>query len=634
MQKQNNSSYRIRPILLIFQIFFYTIFFPFIILLFDQQFTSFLNPHFDRTIPQKIKAGLDPLVLGIFFVLAVSSFIIIAIRLRPLFKGLRSGIIDDKARRATLKIPRLMLTIHTVAWILGVNAFYIISNFQPKGKMPYVLSLFMNVSSGMMGALFTVLVLRLLFIRPKIQMGMTDIRPGENDRFSRNKEYLLHSINLLFLIIHMIFVAYYYKISLVNGIPAFPFQNVLAAIIVILTVVSLSVMALSRQEYVIQMRFLKEKMAELTAGRGDLTRRIVLVNFDEIGDIVATINKFLTFFHDFVSTVSQVSQVTSASSTNLQYSILENESHFEQFQEFMHEIVGGIEKEQLQVSGARDIIRDMLNILEEYQAGIALQVDSVGQTNQAVNSMAHSLSEITQSVKKTSESSDFLQIKTNEGSEELKKFIETITKVRESSAQVLQIIESISNIAETTNILALNASIEASHAGSAGKGFAVVAGEIKKLARQSGDSAHSIVSHIQDMDARIQGGMDVMETLRNSLESMFPLIREINTQISQIARHMEEDQNGVQQIVQTSSLLLENSHTMRDLTLQQKGKSEHIIAIMENLKQTSRATRKMMNGIDTKLNSMSHNNGQMKDVSTSNQENAGNLLDITIKFNT
>ncbi len=624
----------LRISVMIFNIVFYTLFFPFIILMFDQQFTSLLNPHFERSLQEKLMFGVQSKVIIIFFALALASLIILLIRLRPLFKAIREKKSNTAARIATIKIPRLMLSIHSVAWVIGVNVFYILAHFKPAGKIPYLLSLFANTSSGMMGALFSVLLLRILFIKPKIELGITDIKEGEDDRFSRNKNYLISIISIYFLLSHLVYFGYAYMTANTTHVTMFPFSATLALSTSVMVLITLAVQWLSRREYKLQMKFLNAMLADLTKGQGDLTKRVVLINFDEVGDVIITINKFLDFFSNFVNTVTQVSQVSSASSTNLQYSILENDSHFDQFKEFMQQIIGGIEKEQLQVSNARETIKEMLNILDSYQASIGQQVDAVQQTNSAITNLATGLKDIILSVKKTSETSDNLHLITNDSAQELSQFVKNIEMVQQSSEEVLSIIESISNIAETTNILALNASIEASHAGTAGKGFAVVAGEIKKLAKQSGESAHSIISYISNMNNSIKTGMDSMSRMKESLESMFPLIKNIISQVASIARHLNEDEKGVEQIVHESAQLLQNSQQMHDLSYDQKNKSENIIAILHNLKQTSNSTRNMMNSIDAKLTSMSQNNHQMRDVSGSNQDNANNLLEITVKFRT
>jgi methyl-accepting chemotaxis protein len=130
----------------------------------------------------------------------------------------------------------------------------------------------------------------------------------------------------------------------------------------------------------------------------------------------------------------------------------------------------------------------------------------------------------------------------------VRKAIEAMTHIENSSQQITQIIGVIDEIAFQTNLLALNAGVEAARAGDAGRGFAVVAQEVRALAQRSADAAKEIKSLIASSHAQVQQGVHLVGETGSSLERIVQRVLEINTVVHEIATSAAEQATGLQQV--------------------------------------------------------------------------------------
>lgn len=135
-----------------------------------------------------------------------------------------------------------------------------------------------------------------------------------------------------------------------------------------------------------------------------------------------------------------------------------------------------------------------------------------------------------------------------EGSQSMNELIEAMQQMEKTSQAIEQINKTVSDLAFQTNILALNASVEAARAGSAGKGFAVVAEEVKVLAEKSADASENASELIEKTVESIQNGMKIAEKTSLSMEDVVTHTKEVDEHIAQIAVMSQEQMNNLEQI--------------------------------------------------------------------------------------
>ncbi len=187
-----------------------------------------------------------------------------------------------------------------------------------------------------------------------------------------------------------------------------------------------------------------------------------------------------------------------------------------------------------------------------------------------------------------------LSSKSEEGSTHLKQVVNQITEISSGSAKLLETNHLISSISSQTNLLAMNASIEAAHAGNAGKGFAVVAGEIRTLAEKTRIQSEEVEHVIKDIIKSVDGVVQFSETTEQVFNNIVSLVMQVSenfTSMSQIISKQNEISIGV------SSQLTELQQSSSDVSDDFTRMKEDTVSVAESMQEAEEHTQKMVNDI-------------------------------------
>jgi methyl-accepting chemotaxis protein len=176
-------------------------------------------------------------------------------------------------------------------------------------------------------------------------------------------------------------------------------------------------------------------------------------------------------------------------------------------------------------------------------------------------------------------------------SEEVLSLIKEMNSISEMSDQILTTMNFISDIAEETNLLALNAAIQAAHAGEEGKGFGVVASEIRNLAESSSKATKTISSVIEKTIESINTGVEVSHKAKSALTKIVASIKE--------TEELMKDMSGsITEQTDTTSRLTESVENIQDLTNNINNDTQNMKSAIDNMSGQSQILNDIVKGFE------------------------------------
>ena len=371
-----------------------------------------------------------------------------------------------------------------------------------------------------------------------------------------------------------------------------------------------------------------EKMAA-----GNLTLRLSAEKGkNEISKMRRSINAFTESINKMVAVSKQNIISLSKVAENLNENSSGISSEIRQISDNSSELADQAKTQLETVSLTVDTMGKMSSITNQLSAQIHDQNNDLSQSSAAVEEMISNIKSITENIDKFGNSFNQLSSDSEDGKNKIENVINLIESVSAESKKLLDTNKVIEDVAQQTNLLAMNAAIEAAHAGEAGKGFAVVAEEIRKLSESTTKQSHyikqtlsSVIENINEVtNAATSAGLTFGEIV-NQISSDDSLITEIRSS-------MEEQSIGSKQIVDALGNIKETTHTIIENSKQMNSGIENVVAQVKELENAAKNLSSKTDEIKKSTQIINSNANKLIGMASENKKFAKELSAQTEKY--
>ncbi|GAB1456727.1 hypothetical protein MASR2M48_20350 [Spirochaetota bacterium] len=373
-------------------------------------------------------------------------------------------------------------------------------------------------------------------------------------------------------------------------------------------------------------------LGDIHEGDGDLTKRLVVKTKDEVGALATNFNAFADGLHKLIVAIRVNASNIGEIGSDLAANMTETSSAIYQIMANIESVKNQVIEQAASVNETLATVEQITRNIESFNERIDDQAANVNQASASIEELVASIRSVSKTQEDNSASMEQLLDASSSGKDKLSAVVDIIKEIGQAAEGMLEASAVIGNISKQTNLLSMNAAIEAAHAGEAGKGFAVVADEIRKLSDNSNEQSKSINTVLNAIKKSIDSAVEFSLEADMGFDGVLERVRTVSEQESEIKNALHEQSVGGSQV-------LEAITGINQITNEIHGGSAEILlgsnTILDEMNRLTRITQEinqsileMAGGAKEISESVTH----VSELSVRNKDSARDLEEQVSKF--
>ncbi|MBU0954932.1 MAG: nitrate- and nitrite sensing domain-containing protein [Spirochaetes bacterium] len=405
---------------------------------------------------------------------------------------------------------------------------------------------------------------------------------------------------------------------------------IVGSLVILFTILSVAIMSnISRS-----IRLIAAGMKEISGGDADLTRSLNVHSKDELGQLGGHFNSFTGRLRELIQNIKDEVHA-------LEKNVLDLSANTNETASAVAQITANIDSLKLQtinqsasVTESSATIEQIARNIERLYKLIERQAEGVSTSSSSIEEMVANIQSVTTNIERMGSYYEALLGKSDSGRNAIATVVSQVKEIDQQSELLQEANSLIAGIAAQTNLLAMNAAIEAAHAGEAGSGFAVVADEIRKLAENAARQSKTITQNIKATKSVVAAVVNSSSTAEKNFEEIVEQIRILSRLEEEVKYAMQEQSSGSAQILDSLSSINDVTYDVRVAAQEMKDGSVTVLTEMRHLLQLASELENGMNEMASGADEIRRAANDTNELGNSASRSVKHLAEETDQFHT
>ncbi|MEM5948466.1 methyl-accepting chemotaxis protein [Spirochaetia bacterium 38H-sp] len=380
------------------------------------------------------------------------------------------------------------------------------------------------------------------------------------------------------------------------------------------------------------LRLVIERLKELSKGKGDLRGRLPELTQDEVGVLSGEFNIFVEQLASIIVEIRNNIRGTTELGKHLESSTQELSEKVDILTRNANETLAENNRLVEQIEKTNIVVNSILDFLQDLTEKIEAQASAVTQSSASIQQITASIGNISRVADERKEKNKEIYSLIEKTGKNMENTVNSIADISKSADDIKSLVSVIREIAEHTNLLSINASIEAAHAGDAGAGFSVVADEINRLATTTASHASRISGEIESILHKINDSYRFSTETSDTLKRLMDYVKLVTEGIEEIQLGLKELSIASGEIYDSTNSLINISQDMKNSSSGTKEKADYIRNTLSDVNSIADNTRKKMQILGKILVDMEGSFIRMREAGNKTVKASQNLQELIMRF--